>query len=636
MARGRLGDRDGPLRVLYFGTYDRGVGRNVVTQEALRAVGAEVEDCHAPLWRDTTEKLAALRGPAPVGWAGRQARAWVRLLRGYAAAGDFDVLLVGATAHLDLPLARALATAAGRPLVFDPLVSALETVRDRGLVTSRLRLRGLAALERALLRLPDVVLVDTAAHADAMAAEVGLCRERVHVMPAGAPAVYSHRARPYAARRGTPERPLRVVYFGQFIPLHGVDVIVRAARALASRTDIRFELVGAGQELARCRALARRLGTDNVAFRPTWLPPEALADLVLARADVCLGAFGSEPKARRVVPFKVFTALAYGRPVVTADTPAARELFPSHVELATVPPDDPAALAAAIAHLADRPALRADLAAFGKRAYDTRFSAPALGRDLAARLEETARRHSARPYVGPRHAWRTELLAEELAGAAPPGDLLDAGCGDADLAADLAATGRRVVAVDIDLARLRDARARPDRRAVEFVCARLGALPLPDRTMSGAAAGEVLEHIADDRAAALEMARTLAPGGVLAATVPAGARRFGPPDMAAGHRRRYGAADLERLMAAAGLHTRALRTYGFPFGRLYDRIVQRPAMSARRSRLSGLVAWLGRNRFLDRLWRALFGLDDRLPTAGEGSGWMVVARRPDDPPSEER
>ena len=68
---------DGGPRVLYFGTYDRSIGRNAVVLEALAAAGIEVTECHARLWRDTADKLRAVRSN-PLGTAMRQAAAWLR------------------------------------------------------------------------------------------------------------------------------------------------------------------------------------------------------------------------------------------------------------------------------------------------------------------------------------------------------------------------------------------------------------------------------------------------------------------------------------------------------------------------------------------------------------------------------
>jgi SAM-dependent methyltransferase len=77
---------------------------------------------------------------------------------------------------------------------------------------------------------------------------------------------------------------------------------------------------------------------------------------------------------------------------------------------------------------------------------------------------------------------------------------------------------------------------------------------------------EVLEHIADDRAALAQWRRHVKPGGWIFVSVPAGQRLFGPTDIRQGHFRRYGRDDLADVMAKAGLTQVRVVTYGFPIG----------------------------------------------------------------------
>ena len=68
-------------------------------------------------------------------------------------------------------------------------------------------------------------------------------------------------------------------------------------------------------------------------------------------SDICLGVFGTSDKAARVVPNKVYDALAAGRPLVTEDSPAARELLHDGDDALLVPAGDGAALADALRRL---------------------------------------------------------------------------------------------------------------------------------------------------------------------------------------------------------------------------------------------------------------------------------------------
>jgi len=96
-----------------------------------------------------------------------------------------------------------------------------------------------------------------------------------------------------------------------------------------------------------------------------WVEYERLAE-ELHRASCALGIFGTSTKAARVIPNKVFQALACARPVVTADTPAARELLTDGADAILVPPGDAQALAGAVRRLAADAALAERVARAGR------------------------------------------------------------------------------------------------------------------------------------------------------------------------------------------------------------------------------------------------------------------------------
>ena len=128
----------------------------------------------------------------------------------------------------------------------------------------------------------------------------------------------------------------------------------------------------------------------NVRFVETWLSAEQLAD-AMREADVCLGIFGTTPKAARVIPYKVFAALALGRPVITRDSPAIRELLVDEESALLCPPGDGQALAAALERLPTDAPLRERLGRNGHACYATTASGEAIGRDLVRQLEGALR-----------------------------------------------------------------------------------------------------------------------------------------------------------------------------------------------------------------------------------------------------
>lgn len=374
------------MKVCYFGTYDVEQSRNNVIIQGLRQNGVEVVECHARLWRNTADKIrSARRGLFNPGLLGRALGSYLRLLQRYVKIGDYDVMVVGYAGHFDLFLAKLLTIFSRRPLVFDALLSLTETVvEDRGLIQPGSLLARLVYLvDKYACRLADLVLLDTQAHVQHFQRDLDVRLDKLRWVPVGADEVYCREPLPLGE-----SDPFRVVYFGQYIPLHGVNYIVEAAKLLEKGPDIRFELVGDGQTYSQASSLAERLRVKNLIFHRTWLPPEDLIAEHIAPADVCLGAFGDSPKARRVVPIKVFVALAMGKPVITGDSPAAREVLNHGTDAILCEMADPQALAQAILLLKrDRP-LREKIAEQGYLSFQSKFSSQVIGATVMNYLNE--------------------------------------------------------------------------------------------------------------------------------------------------------------------------------------------------------------------------------------------------------
>jgi glycosyltransferase involved in cell wall biosynthesis len=344
------------VRVLYFGTYERDYPRNAQVIAALRRAGVDVLERHVSVWEGRPNKWQA--GGAA---AARLALAEVRLFR--RPREDFDALIVGYPGHLDLTAARR--AAAGRPVLFNPLVSLYDTfVADRRRFGRRsLTGRALRRIDRHALRAADLVVADTQAHADFLAGLGEVPRGRIEVCLVG--------AEERVFEPGwSPRQPFQALFVGKLIPLHGLATVLEAAR-IAS--ELRFKVIGSGQ----LESALLRERPPNVEHVP-WVEYERLPD-ELHGAGCALGVFGTSEKARRVIPNKVFQALACGVPVVTADTPAARELLVDGASAQLVPPGDAPALVAAIRLLADDAALASRVAAGGLSAYQTLASERVLG-----------------------------------------------------------------------------------------------------------------------------------------------------------------------------------------------------------------------------------------------------------------
>jgi len=179
-----------------------------------------------------------------------------------------------------------------------------------------------------------------------------------------------------------PNNPVEVLFYGSFIPLQGPQVIIEAAR-LYQGPPVRWVLLGNGPLLDDSKMKAQ--GLPNVMFE-NWLPYMDLPDRI-RRADILLGVFGATPKAQRVIPNKVFQALACGKPVVTCRAPS----YPAHIGenaegIIFVTAGKPDELAAAVARLAAQPAQLQQHGFASRALYDRYFSARHIEQQLASAL----------------------------------------------------------------------------------------------------------------------------------------------------------------------------------------------------------------------------------------------------------
>jgi len=338
--------------VLWWGRFDADYSRNRILRSLLPELGWRVVDFH-PRFSGLADWEARLRGLT------RPDLVWVPCFR-----------------QRDLAAASRWARAKRVPLLFDPLISAYDKhVFEREITQpGSARARRLLAWEKGLFEHADTVLADTVEHARYFSETFGIPAARVKVVYVGAEEAL-FRPEPVASNPRPDVEPLDVLFYGSFIPLQGAPVIIEAAR-LYQGPPMRWSLVGSGPELARCQSAAA--GLANIHFEP-WLDYVALPDRI-RRADILLGVFGTTPKAGRVIPNKVYQALACGKPVVTRRSAA----YPQSVSkadmdgLVWVDAGDPASLARTLERLASDKAGLARQASAAAATYHAYFSNPIL------------------------------------------------------------------------------------------------------------------------------------------------------------------------------------------------------------------------------------------------------------------
>ena len=216
----------------------------------------------------------------------------------------------------------------------------------------------------------------------------GVPAKRLTTIPSAVDAEALRSTRPRAEVRrelGIADGELLVLTLAALVPRKGVDVLVRAVAALASR-PVRLVVAGDGPERGALVELARACG---VAARVVFLGARRDKAELLAACDVFALASHSEG-----LGVAALEAMAAERPVVASRVGGLGEAVEDGRTGLLVAPGDVAGLAAALARLHDEPALRERLGREGpsrvREGFDAEQMVAAyeqLYRDVLAEIE---------------------------------------------------------------------------------------------------------------------------------------------------------------------------------------------------------------------------------------------------------
>lgn len=254
------------------------------------------------------------------------------------------------------------------------VAAAMGSLLSTGHAASPRKQRRLAARERLVWHAAEGYVTITAALATHLREALG-DRRHLAVVPDG--------TRPPGPFVEPPsgDGPMHLIYAGHLYPWKGVDTLIDA---LARTDGVTATIVGGhpGEpDLARVQALAMRLGLASRVTFAGMVPPGEVAAWLRRAHALALPNSATTISSAYTSPLKLFEYLAAGRPIVASDLPAFREVI-GEGEALLVPPDDPAALAGALARLRDDEPMRRRLgeaarALAGRYTWDAR----------AARLE---------------------------------------------------------------------------------------------------------------------------------------------------------------------------------------------------------------------------------------------------------
>lgn len=171
----------------------------------------------------------------------------------------------------------------------------------------------------------------------------------------------------------------RVVNIARHDPVKGIDLLLDAMALLPE--SVVLTQYGSGPQTAELEAHRERLDLGGrVSIDPIpW--SERAADRVCDHDVFVL------PSRTEGLPVSVMEAMLAEVPVIATDVGSVRELVDDGVTGMVVPPEDPAAIAAAIDELRVDPVRRREMAASARKMATERFSVEATVREYCALFE---------------------------------------------------------------------------------------------------------------------------------------------------------------------------------------------------------------------------------------------------------
>ncbi|MCK4592408.1 glycosyltransferase [Candidatus Parcubacteria bacterium] len=319
------------MKVCFFGTYEKNYPSNRIIIKGLKKNGIDIVECHVSLWEKYRNKHGNfLKLFSMFKLAVGLVSAYARLcFVFFSKCRNVNVIIVGYIGQLDIFFLKALLLfKKNKPkILFVPLVSLYDTViADRGLSSkNNLFAKLLFYIDRFSFKMADIIIFDTNEHINYISNLFSLDKSKFKRVWVGADEdIFFPRCSP--SDKGRLGGVFTVLFIGKYIPLHGLEYIIKAAKFLENEDkSVKIKIIGSGQLDEEIMNLRKKLKIKNIDF-VKWIEYNELINEI-NKADVILGIFGGTNKSSRVIPNKVFQAIACKKAVITGDSSAIRELF---------------------------------------------------------------------------------------------------------------------------------------------------------------------------------------------------------------------------------------------------------------------------------------------------------------------
>ena len=266
-----------------------------------------------------------------------------------------------------LPFVRLLTL--GKPLIFDEFINLVEWVvyEHKKIKQNSLLAKILYSNYRFWLKKVNLITIDTVSHAKYSADLMKLPIDKY------IPLIVSTDEQTFDGLKVATKRykgPFSVFYYGNMLPLHGIEVVLQAMRNLKGQ-NIELCLIGGNKNVQQMVEKAERDGA-NIKYE-TWVPFTKLP-IYMQMADVCLGGpFGGTVQSQFVITGKTYQLLQMGCPTIIGRNMESG-IFVDKKDALIVEQSNPSELAKVILWAKNHSTELGEIGKNGKKLYQNKLS----------------------------------------------------------------------------------------------------------------------------------------------------------------------------------------------------------------------------------------------------------------------
>lgn len=322
------------MKICLFGSFDPKYPRNILTTKAFVSKGFDIYNCG-----DNSSGI----------------KHYLNLVKQFLLNGkDCQIIFVGVLGHYDVPLGWLLAKIFHKKLIFDAFYSLYDTyIHDRQeTTTASLKAIRFWIYDWLSSHMADKLIFDTLETGQYFVDHYNVNNKKIYELPVTAdPQIFQ-------PVKKIEHKYFTVGFYGSFLPLHGIDLIIEAMTLLRNN-NLKLVLVGQGPGLISAKQKVKNLNLDSMVSFENYLDYHRLP-YFYSRIDLFLaGPFGNTQKAQKVMTAKTVEALSCGIVTIVGANKATKRLLKNiKGDLYFLEKNDPKALASLILKLKQKKGLK--------------------------------------------------------------------------------------------------------------------------------------------------------------------------------------------------------------------------------------------------------------------------------------